>query len=118
VLGARVVEYVPDFYGAELAGGSVSDRLVVEWDLTAGAPVPAEPAAEVLDPGTAALPARPRPGLAVPGDLGALSRDDPAAAVGWREWSRRAFTHYLGEGCRVAGFSREPRPHYVLEAGR
>ena len=117
VLGARVVEYVPDFYGAELEGGPVSDRLVVEWDLAAGAPVPAEPAGEVLEPGIAGLPALPRLGLGVPADFVALSRDDPVTAGAWREWSRRAFTHYLGAGYRVGGFARRPRPHYVLEAG-
>jgi len=118
VLGARVVEYVVDLYGEEIAGSAGSDRLVVEWELTAADPVPVEPAAEVLDPEDAALPALPRLGVAVPADFTRLARDDPASARRWREWARRAFTHYLGTGYRVAGFHREGRPHYVLEAGR
>jgi len=79
--------------------------------------VPVEPAAEVLGLGLPALPALPRLGLALPADLAALSRDDPVTAGRWREWSRRAFLHYLSAGYGVAGFSRGPAPHYVLEAG-
>jgi chorismate synthase len=118
VLGVRVVEYVPDFYGAELAGGAASDRLVVEWDLRAAPPVPTGPAEEVLGAEQADLPGGPRLGLAVPGDFTRLGQDDPAAAMAWRDWSRRAFTHYLDTGYRVAGFCREGRPHYVLETAR
>jgi chorismate synthase len=116
VLGARVVEYVVDFYGAELEGAAASDRLVVEWDLTAGDPVPAEPAAEVLGPGDG-RPTLARPGLAVPADFTRLARGDPAQALVWREHARRGFTHYLGAGYRVAGFVPGTHPHYVLEEG-
>jgi len=115
VLGARAVEFVVDFYGDEVDDGTGSDRLVVEWDLTAGGPVPAEPAGEVLGPESAGLPALPRPGLAVPEDFARLAREHPAAARAWRDWSRRAFPRYLGAGYRVAGFRRETPPHYVLE---
>jgi len=117
VLGARAVEYVADFYGAEVGDATGSDRLVVEWDLTAGEPVPAAPAEVVLGTAAPGLPALPRLGLGVPADFVALSRDDPVTAGAWRDWSRRAFTHYLGAGYRVGGFARRPRPHYVLEAG-
>jgi chorismate synthase len=116
VLGARAMEYVVDFYGAEIKGTAGSDRLVVEWDLTGGAPAPVGPAGEVLDPGAADLPDLPRLGLAVPADFARLAREDPSAALAWREWSRRVFTHYLGAGYRVAGFAGGTPPHYVLEA--
>jgi len=117
VLGARVEEYVADFYGNEVEDATGSDRLVVEWDLTAGEPVPAAPVTAVLGPAAASLPPLSRLGLAVPEDFLRLAREDPAAASGWREGTRRAFTHYLGAGYRVAGFRRERLPHYVLEAG-
>ncbi len=117
VLGARVVEYVVDFYGSELEGGAASDRLVVEWDLTAGEPVPAAPVTAVLGPAAASLPLLSRLGLAVPEDFARLAREDPVAASGWREETRRAFTHYLGAGYRVAGFRGERPAHYVLEEG-
>lgn len=117
VLGARVVEYVADFYGGEVEGGFGSDRLIVEWDLHAPAPAPPEPATEIVSPGEAALPVVPRLGVAVPEDFPRVCRDAPAAAASWREATRRALTHYLGAGYRVAGFRREGRPHYVLEAG-
>jgi len=127
ILGARVLEYVADFYGAEAEDATGSDRPVVEWDLTAGEPVPAEPATAVLGPAAASLPALPRLGLGVPEDFARLAREDPGAASRWREGTRRAFTHYLGAGYRVAGFRGKRLPvagfrgervfHYVLEAG-
>lgn len=117
VLGARAVEYVTDFYGGEVGDATGSDRLVVEWDLGAGEPVPAAPAEEVLGVAALTLPAVARLGLAVPESFGRLAREDPAEARRWREWSRRAFTHYVSAGYRVAGFHRDPPSHYVLEAG-
>jgi predicted GNAT superfamily acetyltransferase len=118
VLGARVVEYVEDMYGAEIEGTAGSDRFVVEWVLDAPvAPVGAA-APVVLGLGDEALPASSRVGVAVPDDFATLAGRDPAMARRWRLGTRRTLTHYLAAGYRVAGFRRGEPAHYVFEAGR
>jgi len=118
LLGARVVEYVEEMYAGEVQGTAGSDRFVVEWVLAAPAgTVPSGPA-EVVGLETAALPDAPRVGVAVPKDFSALAAGDPVLAGRWRAATRRAFTHYLDGGYRIAGFRRGDLPVYVLEAGR
>jgi predicted GNAT superfamily acetyltransferase len=115
LLGARVIEYVEDMYGDEIQGTAGSDRLIVEWDLAAPAAPAEADAALVLHPNDEALPAAARLGVAVPPDFTALVGSDPRAALRWRLAGRRAFTHYLSAGYRVAGFRRGGQAHYVLE---
>ncbi|MGE5132005.1 MAG: hypothetical protein ACM32E_03735 [Gemmatimonadota bacterium] len=69
-LGARVTEYLPDFYG-EISDGindPETDRLAVTWDLRA--PLPAGP-----------LPAGPEPGAGCPAVLSAGPAGEPAAGI-------------------------------------
>ena len=78
VLGARVEEYLPSFYGSmhdAINAGDESDRLYVSWDLAAE------------------LPTSPRDGgkrmvgadlVPTPDDIVELRRSDPDAVVGWR----------------------------------
>lgn len=129
-LGARVVAYVPDFYGDRtrnrLARGLGTDRVLVEWDLTAPLP-PATPrrrqsqtpdawrSALVIrpdgtgvPPGSAGLPAAPVVLVEIPSDVHALVRRGQARqAARWRTCSRRAFGWYLGHGYRVDTFLRD-----------
>jgi predicted GNAT superfamily acetyltransferase len=117
LLGARAVDYVEDMYGDELQGTAGSDRFIVEWALDAPAPAVAAPAPVVLGVRDEFLPEEVVIGVAIPEDFSGLAGHDPALARRWREASRRALTHYLGAGYRVAGFRRDDPPHYVLEAG-
>lgn len=139
-LGARVVEYVPDLYGADtgspLHAGLPTDRLVVRWGLLAGnANVPNDSVSDGGGPNDGAhaedplvtpvaadaspAPAEPMPDaervrLAVPDDFHALP---PALRAAWRAGSRAAFLAYLRRGYRVTGFRRAAAgapPYYVL----
>jgi predicted GNAT superfamily acetyltransferase len=136
-LGAAAAEYLPEFYGQMTDGinrGDLTDRVLIVWDLAAprvaaaaAGPIP-EP-----DPATAvplvSCPAEGRDpvvhdvqapaavlSVAVPPDVEALRREDPAAALRWRHAVRDALMSRLAAGYRVAGMTRDGR--YVLEAGR
>jgi predicted GNAT superfamily acetyltransferase len=122
VLGARAVEYLPDFYGAMDDGinaGDATDRIYVEWPLDASAP----PAPSGLD-----VPAlldrdsdRPRPGrladpactVATPHDAEQLRADRPELSIRWRMAVREAMTTALAQGYRIGGITRDGR--YLLE---
>ena len=93
VLGARVTEYLVDQYGPmdDLVNrGDESDRLMVSWALAAPASVPAE--REVVT------------SVAVPHDIEALRRTDPAEALEWRYRVRDAFGGLSADGLVVIGF--------------
>jgi predicted GNAT superfamily acetyltransferase len=117
-LGARPVEYLPDFYGAMRDGinaGDESDRLLVRWDLAAavGTPAGAPPDADVALGRSA--DGRPVAGsvhgdtvlVAVPPDVERLRRADPQAARQWRMAVREALRPLLAADFRVTGFDRE-----------
>jgi len=122
VLGARAVEYLPDFYGDLSDGvntGDATDRLYVEWILDE----PPSPAPTARD-----VPAlldrdgdRPQPGtlagrtltVATPSDVGQLRIDQPALAIRWRMALRDALTTALAAGYRIGGITRDG--HYLLE---
>jgi predicted GNAT superfamily acetyltransferase len=97
-LGAEVVEYVTDMYGATgstLHGKVPTDRFVVRWRLTEP-PAPPPPARG--DDRRVVIPA-----------VGDVAKPE------WRERTRAAFTTALAEGYRVAGFSRgSDEAHYIL----
>ncbi len=126
-LGARVEEYLEDFYGEmpdELNAGDPSDRLVLVWDLgesTAVRDLTAPDAGTVMaltdDPAGRPLEceARGAARLAVgtPTDIAALRAGDPAVAGEWRRAQRAALGGPLAAGYRVTGFTRSG--HYILE---
>ncbi len=118
-LGARPESYLLDLYGAladDLNRGDPSDRLLVRWTLT-GSPTPASgrPAAALvvdrggvpavgtriddLDPSTPLT-------VAVPDDVTALRRRDPAAASLWRFAVREALVPLFDRGWSITGFDR------------
>ena len=126
-LGAQVVEYVRDMYGADEASTTDSiigsDRFVVRWDLNAdagagstspmtreGATVDA-PLIVAQDEATGNQPAtidwpgqHPVVRVEIPNDIQALKLVMPDVARRWRVTTRRVFRTYLGLGYRVAGF--------------
>ncbi len=129
-LGARPESYLLDLYGEladDLNRGDPSDRLLVRWDLTTSPPpASSKPAmALVLDrEGAPAVgltigdldPATPLT-VAVPDDITALRRHDPATASLWRLAVREALVPLVDRGWSVSGFDRthgyrvEPPPH-------
>ena len=129
-LGARPERYLLDLYGEladDLNRGDPSDRLLVRWTLT-GSPTPASrrpAAALVIDRGGAPAvgttiddldPATPLT-VAVPDDITALRRGDPATASLWRVAVREALVPLFDRGWSITGFDRghgyrvEPPPH-------
>lgn len=133
--------------GSALHAGLDTDRLVVEWRLdealpseghakaavaasvpTAGGSGPATDEAPadmgsppIIDvawaPGERPLPAEPRVRVAAPADVDALKAADASHARAWQRVQRLAFTHYLGRGYRVSGFSHNAPPadsYYLL----
>jgi predicted GNAT superfamily acetyltransferase len=106
VLGARVEEYLVDFYGPiddTLNARDETDRVLVAW------PTSGEPAV-VRAPSPLAVE------VPTPDDVITLRRTDPAAAAGWRHEVRRALGGRLEHGWTVTGFSRDGA--YLLEEGR
>jgi predicted GNAT superfamily acetyltransferase len=95
VLGARVDEYLVDFYGPIDDAVNVrdeTDRLLVAW------PVRDAPQVEPSD-ATTAVP--------TPDDIVELRRADPAAAAAWRRRLRTELGDRLAAGGRIVGFSRD-----------
>ena len=116
VLGVRAVEYVEDMYGessSPLHRGIGTDRLVVAWPvLDADLQVRREEAKRRTRVSASRLLR-----LAVPADVEALQQSDMAAAIAWREASRRQFQKAFREGYSVDGFeldSVDGRGWYLL----
>lgn len=115
-LGARVVRFVPDFYGAlddGFSGSDETDRCVVRWDVT-DRPTPLRehsprgPDADIVlvdrngrrgDPIDHSLMAS-NTGLliATPDDITKLRRSDPVGVARWRSSLRTAFVEALELG--------------------
>lgn len=95
-LGARVVDYRPDFYGEMddiVNAGDRSDRFEVSWLLGSD-----DVAAALL--GTPALAAGPDGLVTLPEDYDTLRREDPAAARRWRERVRAQLADHWDAGLR------------------
>jgi predicted GNAT superfamily acetyltransferase len=95
VLGARVEEYLVDFYGPiddTVNAGDESDRLLVAWAVHDAADAPARTG----DTFTVATPA----------DIVALRRSDPAAAASWRRRLRAELGGAIAAGGEVLAFTR------------
>lgn len=105
VLGADVHGYLPDFYGTmtdAINAGDHSDRLHVEWRVSAPVPQHARNGGDVA--GALLVP--------TPTDVVALRRSDPAAVTRWRRDVRAALTDAFDHGRHVVGFTREG--NYVI----
>lgn len=130
VLGARAAAYERDVYGRmddERNAGAPTDRLVVDWELTAArvevaasgrTPEPdlaalrragAEVILEVADDGAPHLTPRDadRRLIQAPADIESLRRDDPAVAAAWGAAIREALGGSLDAGFRITGITRE-----------
>lgn len=110
-LGARPVEYLPDFYGPmedAINGLDESDRILVRWELdeSGAEPTPALGAVSGQVPGQVpgGVPGGVR--VEVPGDIEALRVSDPAAAARWRLQVREGLAPRMADGWRVTGFDR------------
>lgn len=132
-LGAQVVEYVPDMYGAETSSvlhrGLGTDRFIVAWDIDRDpptGPVRDEPGMEqrpgvreapVLNPiGADGLPALlnahdqshpPTARVAVPIAIEQVQTRSLAAAARWRSSTRGAILWAIDAGYSVVGFYRD-----------
>lgn len=101
-LGAEVTGYLPDHYGPMTDGvntGDESDRLELRWDLAG--PRAAEAAEGRLPWLTGERT------VALPDDVEALRRRDPAQALAWRRAVREAVVPALAAGARIAGLTAE-----------
>lgn len=114
-LGARVAEYLPDFYGVMGDGinrHDQSDRILVHWSLETAVVADAcagTPVRPVVPPGAAAS------WVAVPHDVELLRLVDLEQARSWRLKVREQLTTALATGGQVEGFDKE-RGYLVLPA--
>lgn len=139
-LGARVTEYVVDYYGPDtgsaLHGTLGTDRFIVAWDLATEAraaterhdapaadpedgPVVVNPVDDTGRPRLADLPSEATIRIAIPTDIYQLVERDGGVAHAWRTTTRRALTWYQSRGYRVTSFSAHPaagRSFYSLSA--
>ena len=105
-LGARVAEYLPDFYGAMGDGinsGDESDRILVHWRLASPEVVAAcagTPLHPVVPPGAAAS------WVEVPRDIESLRLTDPEQARSWRTKVRERLLTALATDGSVGGFDK------------
>jgi predicted GNAT superfamily acetyltransferase len=98
-LGAVVVEYQEDFYGAindGLNNGEHTDRLVVQWPVRGHV---APPRGDHAPAGESAIH--------TPDDIESLRRSDPSAAKVWRARQREELRRAFSGGWRIAGLSRD-----------
>jgi predicted GNAT superfamily acetyltransferase len=139
VLGAQAVAYEHDVYGRmhdARNAGAPTDRLVVDWVLTAPRVLAAasgraaspdvdalrRAGAETLlavgdDGGPAVVEvAAPRLLVQVPADIEQLRGQDPELAAAWATAVRATLGERLGAGFRVSGYTRDG--WYVLTADR
>jgi predicted GNAT superfamily acetyltransferase len=129
-LGARPIEYLPDFYGGMrdgINGDDDTDRLLLHWELAApqvraacaGNRSPADLGVE-RDRGAVVALGRsesdePVTGrldaalslVAVPHDIETLRITDPALAKRWRVEVRNTLGALMASGGRVTGFARD-----------
>jgi predicted GNAT superfamily acetyltransferase len=98
VLGARVEEYLVDFYGPiedAVNARDETDRLLVAWAVDDSRAVSsARPDGETIE-------------VATPDDIVALRGTDPEAAAHWRRRLRTELAGALAAGGEVVGFTRD-----------
>lgn len=122
-LGAHVVRYLPDHYGAmpdAVNQGDESDRLELHWDLlsdravaaTEGrlAPVSADGLTYAVRDEHGSPQVGPASGsrlVQLPADIEALRLADPAAGRAWRQAVRDAVLPALSEGAQIGGITAD-----------
>jgi len=116
-LGADVVEYIQDFYGAETSSalhrGVGTDRFIVAWHIgdEPREPRPALPPLNADVPivsGTSHVSGDVKQiRVAVPLQIDQVQRKSLAEAAQWRAQTRPAFQWALGHGFRIVGFQRD-----------
>jgi predicted GNAT superfamily acetyltransferase len=125
-LGADIVEYVPDFYGARTSSilheGLGTDRFVVAWNIderseprpsVALAPLDS-PDIPVISTAPEAALGAPRVRVAIPLHIDQIQRTSLAQAARWRAETRPAFQWALSHGYRIIGFHRDDRMGHGL----
>jgi len=125
-LGAAGTRYLPDFYGPmvdAINAGDHSDRMLVEWNLTAPSdptrsPAGTTTAVPVLTVGADGEPvtATPGPGIrlaAIPPDIEAVRRHDRPLANRWRQALRATMLASTEDGYSVVGLTATGA--YVLQ---
>lgn len=122
-LGARAVEYLPEFYGVitdSINSGDLTDRMYVDWAVADSPPVELPALEEFAAVGDVAdgdddRPVAPRTPpaqwpdhvrCAVPADIEALRHTDPEAARAWRLALRAGLHGGMSSGFAVVGFDR------------
>lgn len=119
-LGARALEYLPNFYGAmddELNRSQASDRILIKWDLRNTVQQPGYETTQVplaaLSRGATApligLPVDPDVRICrveIPHDIEQMRRENLPAAEQWRLALRNALIPLLADGWQIAGFDR------------
>lgn len=124
-LGAEIVDYKPDFYGAmddEINREDTTDRCVVLWRLDseraseaaagrAEEPLVDESAAVILSQGDGGEPrlsleAAPVLLASIPNDIVQVRRDQPERAAAWRTALRDASEWAFREGYAITGMTR------------
>jgi predicted GNAT superfamily acetyltransferase len=122
-LGAHVVHYLPDHYGAmpdAVNQGDESDRLELHWDLLSPRAVAAaEGRLEAADVDGLDYAVREDHGLPqvgpvsgsrlvqLPADIEAIRQADPAAGRAWRRAVRDAVLPALSEGAQIGGITAD-----------
>ena len=122
-LGATVSDYLVDFYGPMndiINTGQQTDRILVSWNVAG----PSDGPARDLDGGPLLLDVAPGGGpspsatpnrtpdrcrIAIPTDMEALRRTDPATAASWRSALRDTLQPLLSSGFSIIDFDRAGR---------
>lgn len=137
-LGARIVRFVPDFYGSlddGLNGADETDRCVVSWEVDGPAlsapPAPPVASLDLLADGlhqrAVATDAHGAPQLfttvtppllvATPADIVVLRRTHPALAMSWRQAVRQAFTAAFEAGLEADLITTDGAYRFVRQRG-
>ncbi len=98
VLGAHVIEYLPNFYGSmsdSINAHDESDRLVVAWPTTGDVSGPSAPPGSITTT------------VATPDDIVVLRRTDPSTAADWRMRVRRELVALLDAGGVIVDFTSD-----------
>lgn len=106
-LGARAIEYLPNFYGTmtdEINAGDDSDRLFVYWEL-AGSSSPEANSAETISPKAISVE--------IPEDIETLRRTNLAEAKLWRSKTRETLHPLMAQGWMISRM--KDRSHLLVE---